>query len=352
MPGSNRRPPRCKRGALPAELTPHAGVQCRGSSGVWPPRRPRSWRARRPALKVCGSASRFRPPCSRRRIRASSASRFRPSAATPSRRGRARGRRAPPRARRARRCARRAPRACARTPARRRAARRASPRSLELVRRLGRLGLPARLGLVGALPRALPRARRARSPASVSVCSSSASAVSRSASAVSRSLRPASSCSQLRGARLELLRHSARRRFRLGQRRGLAMPVLCAAPAPVRATRRFAALELRLASVERARASPSPPRAAAGPTRAASRGSRRRRASARASRPARALRPARARAAGRPRRARRGSASASRARRPPRRAAGAAPRAPTRCRRVLVSIAQPLQAHWARWYFS
>ena len=76
VPGSNRRPPRCKRGALPAELTPHAGAQCRGSSGVWPPRRPRSWRARSPALNVCGSASRFRPPCSRRRIRASSASRF------------------------------------------------------------------------------------------------------------------------------------------------------------------------------------------------------------------------------------------------------------------------------------
>ena len=74
MPGSNRRPPRCKRGALPAELTPRTGSQCRGSSGDRPARRPRSWSARRPALNVCGSASRLRPPCSSRRIRASSAS--------------------------------------------------------------------------------------------------------------------------------------------------------------------------------------------------------------------------------------------------------------------------------------
>ena len=106
MPGSNRRPPRCKRGALPAELTPQARVQCRGSSGPWPPRRPRSWRARSPALNVCGSASRLRPPCSRRRILASSASSSGAGAGVSFAPALARGRRALPPARRARRCAR------------------------------------------------------------------------------------------------------------------------------------------------------------------------------------------------------------------------------------------------------
>ena len=164
MPGSNRRPPRCKRGALPAELTPHAGAQCRGSSEAWLPRRPRSCRARSPALNVCGSASRLRPPCSSRRIRASSASRS-PAGGPPSPRALVRGPRARPPARPARHCAARAQRACARTPARRFAARRASPRSVRAhpkprgwAPREARVRRPA--------ARARSRAHRARSPAS------------------------------------------------------------------------------------------------------------------------------------------------------------------------------------------